>query len=256
MLHITGGGRVDDDGSFVGYSGTGSVSVDGAGSLWYNTGDLSVGVSALGTLTASSGAAINSAAFTIGSGAEGAVQLTAAQLSTSGIASIGEASVGTVTLISGSHWELNPSGSSPDFTVGNFGNGTLNVLSASTVRILGLATPELGNHALALGTVNVDGTGSEFFVEAQDLSVGRFGNGVFNITGGGRLTAPKFVFLGENSASQGDVLVEDMGSAMTALEIDVAHNGTGSLICQSRRRRDRRGGDHRLRHGLQRHGRG
>ncbi len=233
VLHITGGGRVDNGDCFLGSGGTGSVSVDGAGSLWNNTGDLSVGGFGTGTLTASNGAAINSAAFTVGGAAEGAVQLTNAQLTTSGIASVGETSVGTVTLAAGSRWELNPSGSSPNFAVGNYGSGTLNVLSASTVRILGQATPELGNQLLSHGTVNVDGAGSEFFVETQDLSVGRFGNGVFNITGSGRVTAPKFIFLGENAASQGDVLVQDMGSIVTALEIDVAHNGTGSLSVEA-----------------------
>src|SRR6185437_13544950 len=71
-LSITGGGRVTAASAtvgsyFGGSAGTGDVDVDGAGSWWSISGDLSIGQGGVGMLSITSGASVSAATASIGS---------------------------------------------------------------------------------------------------------------------------------------------------------------------------------------------
>ena len=229
-LHLTGSGLDVEPGGLLGPM------------LSLNPGqhvraiDISVGLTGAGTLTGAAGTSIGADfGLVVGGSAQGTLQ-TSGTLTSNRLVTIGdEAGVtGTVTIENGGSWDHTSDLGNPlDYLIGDAGIGTINVLSGSVVEIRQQVVPTLGNQTLGQGTINIDGVGSEVFIELHDLSVGRFGEGTVNITGGGRLVAPNSaVFIGEQSAANGQVALQDAGSIMTAAFIVVGGFTTGSLTIE------------------------
>ena len=119
-MTIQNGGEVSNTFGSIGTDSgsTGTVTVEGSGSSWTNSGDLYVGLSGTGTLDISAGGAVSN---------------------TSGFIGTGIGSTGTVTVDgAGSSWT-----NSGSLTVGGFGTGTLTIADGGKVTvevpILGIA---------------------------------------------------------------------------------------------------------------------
>ncbi len=212
---------------------TGEVVIDGSNSAW-TTAHLIIGKQGTGALAVSNGAqAYAGQSFTVGDTGEGHVTVSGALLTTNNtIIGRTAASDGKVTLENLALWEhYSPLPADP-FVVGDAGAGTLNILSDSDVILHFQALPILGNQAQGNGVVHVDGDGSELVVEAQDMSVGRFGSGDLNITDGGLVLlqgAAADVLVGENPGAQGAVQIAGAQSTLAASTAFVGFLGSGLL---------------------------
>jgi fibronectin-binding autotransporter adhesin len=213
--------------------GTGTVTVDGAGSRWINTNTFFVGSGSAGTGT-----------LTIQNG--GLVGLT-------DDAFIGSQGVGTVTVTgAGSMWTSNQ-----NITIGGVGQGTVLVadggetdvghnldvsgVSSATPSSLAITTGGVvtadtatigGDVAGYAGNVTIDGAGSALQI-ANGLTVGEFGGtGTVALTNGGAISAAT-INLGD-TGSTGTVIVDGAGSALTATTLlAVGLHGTGTLTVQN-----------------------
>jgi T5SS/PEP-CTERM-associated repeat protein len=238
-LNITDNGAVNS-GAFdaiasVGHSpgSMGDVVVDGSSSEW-TTAHLIIGKQGTGTLAVTDGSqAYAGQSFTAGDAGEGHVTVSDALLTTNNtIIGRSSGSEGTVTLENLALWDhYSPMAADP-FVVGDAGAGTLNILSDSDVALHFQSLPILGNQAQGIGVVNVDGDGSELVVEAQDMSVGRFGTGELNITDGGLVLlqgAAADVLVGENPGAEGAVQIAGAESTLAASTAFVGFLGSGLL---------------------------
>ena len=221
----------------------GEVVVDGANSQWV-TAHLTIGEAGHGVLTASAGGhAYAGQSFTVADAGEGHVTVSDALLTTNNtIIGRTAGSNGTVTLENLGLWDHYSGTPADPFVVGDAGVGTLNILSDSDVILHFQALPILGNQAQGRGVVNVDGAGSELVVEAQDMSVGRYGRGDLNITDGGLVLlqgAAADVLVGENLDSEGFVQIAGADSTLAASTAFVGFLGSG--IARRHRRRPARG---------------
>ena len=202
-LAITNGGGLTTSGfGYLGFSAnsTGTVSVDGTGSLWTSSSGLVVGSSGSGTLTITNGGAVSSFSGLIGSFAGG---------------------TGTVTVSgSGSTWAVGTS-----LWVGNSGTGTLLLSQGGVAQA---DTFFLGANAGSHGTVTVDGVGSILSANSN-VMVGDSGDGKLTVSGGGQVHSTNVV-VGNVSGSQGTALVTGAGSSLFATNsLAVGATGTGSL---------------------------
>jgi T5SS/PEP-CTERM-associated repeat protein len=242
-LNISAGGHVDDfDADIATEAGsTGSVSVDGAGSLWTNRGTLYVGNAGLGSLTISNGGQVNDNASVVGStpGATGTVTVTGAgakwtqatdlrlgsnftfnsmtaggsmrvsaggQVATAGDADVGSSGIGTARLEdNGSQW-----------TIGD----ALRVQGPSRLDILAGAKVT-SNTALIRGTVSVDETGASWEV-SDTLSVttgavlGSTTPATVNV-GDGAHVSSRVAYVGTGGGG-GQAFIDSAGSTWTTAE--------------------------------------
>lgn len=172
-LKITNGGAVFSSAtSLIGYdSGAiGMVTVDGAGSIWNNNGDLFFGSKGSGSLSITHGGAVSSASASLG----GAFLFFQADAS-------GRATVDGL----GSIWT-----NSGQLFVGNFSAGTLQITNGGAVSN---TNGFIGFAGLASGTVIVDGSGSTW-TNSGSLYVGgntvrAAGGGLLRIQNGGTVKA-------------------------------------------------------------------
>ncbi|WP_136622784.1 autotransporter domain-containing protein, partial [Mesorhizobium sp. 10.2.3] len=161
-LTIQNGGKVSNLGNgFLGYKvgSTGTVTVDGVGSSWINSGDLYVGDSGTGTLTIENGGKVSNA----------------------GIGWIGTdvGSTGTATVDgAGSVWN------SAGLVVGSGGTGTLTIQNGGKVSSV---SSWIGLVPGSTGTVTVDGAGSAW-TNSDTLVVGPYGTGMLTIANGGTVS--------------------------------------------------------------------
>jgi T5SS/PEP-CTERM-associated repeat protein/autotransporter-associated beta strand protein len=243
----------------IGYAGTGSLTLlDGAtafsgevdavtavgdlpgshGSVTVNDADwttnhLFVGREGYGSLSATNGAQVFAyQSLTVAESDEGSVQLDGARLSTWFDVMIGKfvGSDGTVTLENGGTWNHYTNDPGDWFAIGGKGTGTLNILSGSIVLLESQTVLTLGDQAEGVGTLNIDGAGSELFVNIQPVSIGRFGTGEVNITSGGALLGPDSqVVLGEYKGADGTVCIAGGDSRLQAPLVVVGNYGIGSL---------------------------
>lgn len=203
-LTIQNAGTLSDSvgalGRFLGSTGT--VTVDGAGSSWSNSADLSVGYSGAGTLTIQSGGAVSDQSGYVGRGA---------------------GSTGTVTVDgTGSSWTNHIA-----LWVGNSGTGTLTVRNGGVVT--NGADGFIGVNAGATGTVTIDGAGSSW-TDAGNLFVGQAGTGTLMVSNGGTVSNGVDGYIGANSGATGTVTVTGTGSSWThAGTVAVGESGTGTL---------------------------
>jgi outer membrane autotransporter protein len=166
-LGVQNGGTVTDFGGFVGeFSGSGTLTVSGAGSTWTNTGTIQVGVFGSGMLTIQDGGTVNS-------GGGGSIGLS-------------PGSTGAVTVTGpGSTWNNSPGGG---LNIGSFGAGTLTIANGGTVINNTAFAANIGNGAGSLGTVMVTGAGSTWS-NSSGLNIGNSGTGTLTIADSGAVTA-------------------------------------------------------------------
>ncbi|MBZ9816434.1 autotransporter domain-containing protein [Mesorhizobium sp. CA7] len=199
-LTISNGGVVSDTVGHVGFGqGTGTVTVDGTGSTWTNSGDLYIAERGVGTLDIINGGAVNNATGSIGThaGSNGMVTVDGA----------------------GSTWT-----NSSHLYVGDQGTGALNISSGGKVSNL---SGILGNLAGSTGTATVDGAGSTWANAA--LAVGNAGFGALEITNGGAVTS-SVGYAGYAAGSKGLVTVDGAGSAWTnTSDLFIGFQGQGAL---------------------------
>jgi len=197
-LTIKNGGTVSNAGiGLLGvYAGsTGTVTVDGAGSSWTNSGNVYVGILGTGTLTIRNGGAASSP----------------------GVVTIGElaGSTGTVT-VDGAGSSFTNSG----LVVGSFGTGTLTIQNGGKANTY--------TSYINTGTTTVNGAGSSW-TNSGNLSVGNSRAGTLTIENGGAVSNV-IGWIGVNAGSTGTVTVDGAGSVWTNSDtLAVGQYGTGTL---------------------------
>ena len=164
-MAIADGMTVNSTSGYIGYKAgaTGTVTVDGAGSSWVNSGILSVAQDGTGELTITNGATVSNTDASLGSG---------------------QGSSATVTVSgAGSTWT-----NTGDLTVGSLGVGVVTIDSGASVSN---ADATIGSRFGQTATVTVDGAGTSW-TSSGGLTVGYTydGEGVLNISNGATVTAP------------------------------------------------------------------
>ena len=246
-------------GNNIGSSGT--VTVDGAGSTWSNSGDLHVGESGTGTLNINNGSSVSNAVGYLG---------------------FNPGSSGTATVDgAGSTWSNNSSlyiggnvGAAGGTGTLNISNGgtidvtdTLKVWNAGTVNLNG-GSITAGSFDSTLGTFNftdgaltvnggtgtyadgnidlvIDGTGvgdnptlvlangASANYSAGNAIIGEDGTGTLNITNGGAVTNTTG-YMGMSTGGNGTVTVNGVGSNwINSSNLEIGLNGTGILNIQN-----------------------
>jgi len=201
-LNIQNGGEVSNTYGFLGEDpgSSGTVTVDGTGSKWTNSGDLYVGYLGTGTLNIQNGGQVSNTFGLLGYDVSG---------------SSGSATVDGI----GSKWT-----NSGWLYVGGDGTGTLNIQNGGQVASAG--------GAVSCGTVTVDGSGSKW-TDWMNLYVGDSGTGTLNIRNGGEVSNTGGI-LGYNSGSNGTSTVDGIGSKWTNSGwLSVGFYGTGTLNIQN-----------------------
>ncbi len=153
--------------------------------------------------------------------------LSGSQVSNSSDGSIGDqsGSVGTVTVAgTGSTWT-----NSSNLTVGNIGQGTLNVEAGGQVSNAETGAIGRFGNGLGVGTVTVTGTGSTW-TNSSDLIVGVSGQGTLHVEAGGQVSNSSTGSIGDQGGSVGTVTVNGAGSTWTnSSELRVGNGGQGTL---------------------------
>lgn len=210
-VNITAGGQLTtNDSVYLGFTGgaTGTVTVDGTGSVWTANGavtivggnDGSLPVGGNGTINVLNGATFDSTAGDVVLGNDPS-----------------ETSSGTVN-VNGATWNAG------GIYVGESGNGTLNITNAATVIADIVAA---GDCDCSLGTINVSG-GSTFTV-TSDITLGFLGTGIMNVSGAGTaVTAGGDLYLGLSPDSTGTMNVSGPAS-VSARDFYVGYAGTGTV---------------------------
>ena len=228
----------------VGYSGTGSATVNGPGTRWNAVGQINVGIgypgwgTGLGTLMISEGAVVNltpdptatnqgiqgllqiGIAFGTGApAATGQVTVTGAnsKLTTATAIFVGRELTGTLTISNGGFVSSNPNTASGAFDP---------TLSGA-----------IGRDATGVGSVTIDGIGSTW-TQTGMLAVGYSGQGTLSVQNGGTLQSLHGQ-IARNVGSQGTATVTGAGSIWAVggkLSLggsDTVAGGTGSLTVSS-----------------------
>ncbi len=254
LMVLAGGAVSSVSGTIANQTGsTGTVTVDGAGSMWTIAGagsSLKVGVDGTGELDITNGGAVSAltnvvAGFDSGSmgtiKVDGAGSTLAASLLIIGDSGNGFMNVtngGVVTSDSGVIANFVPSNSSVTvdgtgsqwtisgtLMVGNTGNGSMSITNGGAVSN---TDATIAGSPLSTSMVTVDGTGSTW-TNSATLSVGDQGNGSMSITNGGAVSNTNGT-IGNNAGSAGTVTVDGAGSTWTNNgTFDVGFSGNGTL---------------------------
>jgi autotransporter family porin len=199
-LIINNGGSVTSTSGNVGYTGQGTATVTGSGSIWANTSNFYVGNGANGTLNIEDGGQVTTLTSYIALGMS-----TTATISVTG---------------AGSSWTT-----AGTLYMAASGNGTLNIENGGLVSN---TNGIIANNATGVGIVNVRGTGSTW-TNTGSLHAGMAGNGTVNVESGGSVTSTQG-FIGNDAHSIGKVTVTGAGSQWTNLvELSVGLAGNGTL---------------------------
>jgi T5SS/PEP-CTERM-associated repeat protein len=223
-FNVQAGGTVNTVNTILGFgaASSGTVTVDGAGSIWKQTGAaplsaLFVGYGGTGLFTAQNGSQVQAVDTYVGHLA---------------------GSNGTATVTGpGSTWTGTGS-----MYVGNFGTGTFNVLVGGGVTAGGKTI--VGVNTGTTGTVNVDGLGSTWTTTGATVVGGNLnsvagGTGIFNVTNGGAVTASSDTSIGNSAGSNGTVKV-NTGATWTNTG-DIYVGAVRRRQCRERRRGQRNG---------------
>jgi len=236
-LTVQNGGTVSSLNSFIGASGTGTVTVDDA--TWTNGGELNVGDLGTGTLTIENGGTVSNTAGRIGTsaGSDGTVTVDGATWTNSGVLLVGREGTGTLTIENGgtvsntlghigdfaggtgtvmvddANWT-----NSGELNVGDSGDGTLTLQNGGTVNVNGGAgTVTLGTNAGAVGTLNVGNSSAAGGLNAAEVTGGA-GSAVLNFNH----TDANYFFTRDGTSGGGSILI----TGATA----VNHTGSGTTI--------------------------
>ena len=218
LTSTTGSVRIDDPAGADLAGGTNVALTSGL--VLDTTGDFYVGQAGFGGLSLQSGASAQVRDVFIGenAGSTGAVTVTG---------------VGTTLVTDGT---VGANG----YYIGDAGDGTLNVIGGGLARILNdtsgsIADLRVGNQAGSTGTLNIDGTGSQFI--GEDSILGNAGSAVVNITGGGQLlqnisTSPD-AFAAQQAGSTAAITVNGAGSQWVARRIEIGNSGDATLSVEA-----------------------
>ncbi len=264
-LHISVGGSVENglagnEYAYIGGSSTGdgTVTVDGTGSDWISHGQIWVGYDGTGTLTISDGASVTDTTGNIafGTASTGTVVVTGPGSSwenANGLY-VSEGGTGYLTVSNGGSVSVTPpsgairiandagaygeatvtgTGSSlsvtdGDLFVGYAGTGVLNIMDTATVTAddVFIAHEETG-----VGTVNIE-TGGTLDVSASgsNLTIGRWSGsqGTLNIADGLADVGNETV-LGDSAGSQGTIAITSAAGQLQTRHLSVGDAGTGTL---------------------------
>ncbi len=259
-LDILCGGNVTGTNAHVGYfAGAAYVTVDGAGSVWNNSGNVNVAEGATGMITVTNGGLLSTNSATVGYGADGSVTVDGANstwINSTGL-EVGGSGNGTVTVENGGNFTNGISGEGYIDTLGSFSGetGTIIVDGANStwnelndfidigldgvgnvsVRNGGYANmtaPAIGENGDGTGLVTVDGTNSTLKMNYY-VMVGDSGNGTLTVSGGGLLdtTQAGSTTLGNNGTGNGTVIVTGANSTWNGSGSDlyVGIDGVGNL---------------------------
>ena len=269
-LSVTDGGQVSGQGAYdyiyVGYNSgsTGSLTVDGANSMFTTPGPLYLGYSGTGSLMISNGGNVSTSnsgndASRIGfsTGSSGTVTVDGANSTWTmpGALMIGDSGTGSLTISNGGQvatgsgsyigYSAGSSGTvlitganstwndSSSIFVGNSGTGSLTISNGGQLATSG-GSSYIGYSAGSSGTVVVTGANSTWNVSSE-LNVGDFGSGSLTVSGGGYLstggTGGSQSYIGNQSGSQGSVTVQGPNSTWNSSGVlYVGNSGTGRLM--------------------------
>jgi T5SS/PEP-CTERM-associated repeat protein len=264
---VRNGGTLSTDygyvGGYGGDTGTGTVTVDGAGSTFSvkrlilaHTGDSTVNVTNGGTLdtlgtshtvvgggysgsalvrvvgtgstwdhaaASSASTLINQAAVTGNAGRGALVQILDGGVFNSGGVTVGNTAGQRGTV------EVTGAGSawnsSKTVTIGKYGEGYLTIGAGATTS---LSTVHIGNQSAGYGSVTVDGAGSQ--LNATNLYAGKYGTASLSVTNGASIHATGNMIMGHWSSGTASLDLTGSGSTLTVDgSLDVGYHGTGQL---------------------------
>ncbi len=217
-VNLTNGGQMSSGLNVViGSLGasTGTIVVDGAGSLLLGGRGITVGNVGTGFLTVRNGGRAASAAGVLG-GFSGSFSGDPAATG-NGLATITGA---------GSEWVISTTGNNAPLIIGNAGPGRLVVENGGRVRNFGSTT--VGEDAGVRGEIALDGTDSfmgvtgSFTLGADGIGVLSIRNGASLATGNGRL--------GEDTGSDATAIIDGAGSLWTVNDTLTAGAGGSALV--------------------------
>jgi len=236
-LDITHGGTVNTTGWGTQVGGaagsSGTVTVDGTGSTWTNSGDLLVGWAGTGSLAVSNGGALSTHVLTVGGDFSSGVGQGTLAISNGGTVNsfdglIGNSSgsTGKATVDgAGSVWNI-----STDLEVGLSGagsSGTLDIKNGGAVTVGSSLGIGLNG---STGAVTVDSAGSLSVVGGIALGYASTGPGTLAITNGGSVST-SYGAIAATAGSVGSLTVDGLGSTWTTSDhLNVGESGTGSLV--------------------------
>ena len=187
----------------------GEVFVSGAGTVWEASGTHNIAWSGKGFMEVSGGAAVTTALnglVGINAAAEGHAKITG----------------------NGSSWEIGNETRVGDFATSQ---GLLEVLSGGSVE--STLAVSIGDDDLSTGTATVDGSSSKWETNSE-ISIGKRGVGVLNITDGGKVITGGEAAIGVDSTGNGTVTVSGTNSSWaSAGELQVGNEATGVLTISS-----------------------
>jgi T5SS/PEP-CTERM-associated repeat protein len=253
-MNIIDGGQVSNRNGIIAnhVDGRGDVVVDGVGSTWTNSGDLTVGGAGEGTLVISNGGRVDVGGqvwvssnsgihFDGGTLSVNTFCMEMDQLTGTGvIATHGLISDRDITFSSaGDLMQVIMYDSLPDQDIavhlaidgqgaigaGRQGSGSITIAGGVAV----LSTDGyVGYESGSTGGVTVDGAGSAW-INSNDLYVGHEGNGAMNITDGG-LASGTNGYIGFMPGKTGAVTVDGTGSSWTNTgDLEIGYHGEGTL---------------------------
>jgi T5SS/PEP-CTERM-associated repeat protein len=191
----------------------GTVTIDGGGSAWNQTGAIRVGDTATGTVTIQNGGVLST-------GSDGSLE------NLSGVIGVQSTGQGTLT-VTGDNSEWQAGG---NVQVGASGTGTLNIMDSGKVSAddgsIGAQKGSSGSVTIgsAVGQ-GIQATSSQWTLKGE-LIIGEAGSGVLDIGGNvSDLTAT----IGKESTGNGTVTVENGGMWTTTNDLTVGDSGIGNL---------------------------
>ncbi|MEW6647451.1 MAG: autotransporter domain-containing protein [Pseudomonadota bacterium] len=243
-LTIASGGTLSNKDSYLGSSTSGTVTVDGPGSTWTNTGYLYLGYLNTGALSISNGGVVNSdeswLAVAAGTSGTATVDGTDSTWTNSNDLLVGDNGSGTLTITNGgavsntngtigrgfnasSTVTVNGAGStwtnSGNLIVGVLGPGTLTVSDGAAVNVAaGTGTVTLAeSHLSSSGTLNIGDGGAAGILNAASVTGGS-GTATLNFNH----TSNPYYFT--NDGTSGGTAINITGSTA------VNHNGSGTTF--------------------------
>ncbi|HVI57823.1 MAG TPA: autotransporter domain-containing protein [Luteimonas sp.] len=234
-VDVLAGGVVDAAETSIGHTqdAQGTINVSGAGSRWRNSGLLTVGNNAGGSLAVDEGGVVESGEGRLGETAAGLGTVTLDGAGSSwtigGSLAIGAAGTGTLAAGNGASvgagqvavgrdagsegtlaLATGSTATSGTVDIGTGGTGTLRIESGATLDSSGGPQSRIGAEAGANGTVAVTGAGSQWTLD-HALIVGRSGTGAMTVSDGGRVAGALGV-VGDLAGAQGTSTITGAGS--------------------------------------------
>ena len=210
----------------VGEDGTGSLTVENAGTL--STGDTTIGdqENSTGIATVTDGdSSWTAAGLTVGGSGTGKLNIENGETVNvnSPLLSIGDQPTGTGTItISGDDSTLNFYGK---LEIGEQGEGLFALQAGTSFTATSVV---VGDMPKSSGTLNITGTNTDMDV-ITDFNIGEQGTGVLNVTNGAKLTSDLNTTLADMSKSSATATVDTLGSWSIGGTLTVGGQSTAML---------------------------